>query len=223
MSDHPQSGGRLTRHVAETVRHQIRSGYWAPRTRLPPDAELARHHGVGTNTVRRALALLAAEGLVVRGKGSGTRVAVHDSMAGRRRLIGIFVPSRRRIFPDIVTGADEGARAAGARIVVRTTEFNRDAELQAIDELLEMSPDGLVVVPTLEGLIDTDDYLHRLGSLDLPVVIAERRGPGAAAAGVSVVATDVHHAGYLAVQHLHRIGRRRLGLMSSRGTATSGD
>lgn len=222
MPDSP-GRGRLTRLVAESIRQQVHSGYWPAGTRLPPDAELARHHGVGVNTVRRALGGLVADGLLQRGRGAGTRVTHGTTASGPARLIGVFVPSRRRIFPDIVTGADAAARQAGARTVIRTTEFDRDKELSTIDELLTHSPAGLVVVPTLEGLIDTDDYLRRLGSLDLPVVIAERAPPEAAVAGVSAVATDVHHAGYLAVQHLHQIGRRRLGLMSSRGTATSGD
>ncbi|MDE2516199.1 MAG: GntR family transcriptional regulator [Rhodospirillales bacterium] len=56
------------------LRDEISSGVRAPGVRLASEPALAAEHGVSRVTVRRALDLLAAEGLVLRRPGSGTFV-----------------------------------------------------------------------------------------------------------------------------------------------------
>ncbi|WP_078873834.1 GntR family transcriptional regulator [Streptomyces sp. NRRL S-1868] len=54
--------------IADTLRNKLRSG---EPTALPSEAELMRQHGVSRTTVRRALNVLAAEGLVRSAPGKG--------------------------------------------------------------------------------------------------------------------------------------------------------
>lgn len=56
------------------LRDEISSGAHAPGARLASEPALAAEHGVSRVTVRRALDLLAAEGLVLRRPGAGTFV-----------------------------------------------------------------------------------------------------------------------------------------------------
>ncbi len=56
------------------LRGQIEDGTLADGTWLQGEEQLARQYGVSRITARRALAELAAEGLVSRGRGRGTRV-----------------------------------------------------------------------------------------------------------------------------------------------------
>ncbi len=62
--------------VAEALRQRIALGGFEPGGRLPTERELAGSLGVGRNTVRQALRMLADEGLVVTepGRAGGTRV-----------------------------------------------------------------------------------------------------------------------------------------------------
>jgi GntR family transcriptional regulator, phosphonate transport system regulatory protein len=76
------SGYSTWRLIAEELRRDIVNGGQAPGTRLPSEGELAGRFGVHRNTVRQAVAALAAEHLVVSRRGSGTFVADH---ALRRR------------------------------------------------------------------------------------------------------------------------------------------
>ncbi|MFE3073532.1 GntR family transcriptional regulator [Streptomyces sp. NPDC059247] len=64
------------RHViADDLRDQIAAGRIKPGERLPAEAQLAAHYTVSTPTLRNALALLQAEGLVdkIHGKGNYAR------------------------------------------------------------------------------------------------------------------------------------------------------
>jgi DNA-binding FadR family transcriptional regulator len=64
--------------IADQLRAAIASGTLAPGTRLPPEAELASRYGVSRGTVREAMRMLAASGLVAssRGAGGGTFVTL---------------------------------------------------------------------------------------------------------------------------------------------------
>lgn len=64
----------LWRQVAADLRADIQSGALRPDARLPSEFELASQYGVSRVTIRRALGVLADEGLVVVLHGRGTFV-----------------------------------------------------------------------------------------------------------------------------------------------------
>ncbi|WP_328298636.1 GntR family transcriptional regulator [Streptomyces sp. NBC_00435] len=60
--------------IAEDLRNQISKGHLKAGERLPSEAQLATRYAVSTPTLRNALALLQAEGLVEKVHGSGNFV-----------------------------------------------------------------------------------------------------------------------------------------------------
>ena len=60
--------------VASRAEARIRSGEWAPGTRLPPERELCRILDISRATLRQALAELEQRGLISRHQGRGTFV-----------------------------------------------------------------------------------------------------------------------------------------------------
>lgn len=60
--------------VAEAIRAAIADGHLAPRQELPTEHELAHTHGTGRSTIRRALDVLSAEGLIDRHQGKRATV-----------------------------------------------------------------------------------------------------------------------------------------------------
>ena len=64
----------LYEHVMRLVSEGILMGTWPPGTVLPGEVALAADYGVAVGTVRRALAVLVAEGLLVRQRKIGTVV-----------------------------------------------------------------------------------------------------------------------------------------------------
>ncbi len=81
----PQRGCAWSRVAGEVARN-IRAGTYSPGTRLPAASALAARFGVNRHTVRRAIAELAARGIVRVVQGSGTYVQEFalELMLGRR-------------------------------------------------------------------------------------------------------------------------------------------
>lgn len=70
----PASDRALYRQLADHLRDSVVSGQWPQGTNLPSEPSIAHHHEVGIPTVRRALALLRAEGLIEQVRGMPWRV-----------------------------------------------------------------------------------------------------------------------------------------------------
>ena len=60
--------------LSRELRQQISAGTYRDGIQLPTESELAQHHGVSRQTVRRAFHDLVAEGIVYRVPGRGTFV-----------------------------------------------------------------------------------------------------------------------------------------------------
>ena len=87
ITELPESEGvPLYVRLAASLRTGILQGEWPVGARLPTFEALAARYGVAMNTVRKAVALLASQQLVVSGRGSGTVVAARSSVLSRRDL-----------------------------------------------------------------------------------------------------------------------------------------
>jgi GntR family transcriptional regulator len=75
------------RQIADVLRHQILAGAFTGQ--LPAEARLGQEFQASRNTVREALGLLAAEGLVERLPGVGTTVVTEKFPHGLHRLAGL--------------------------------------------------------------------------------------------------------------------------------------
>lgn len=70
----PGTGVPAWRQVADDLRRRILRGEYQPGARLPSEPDLGHEYGVGRTTVRRAVASLRSEGLIIVRHGWGTRV-----------------------------------------------------------------------------------------------------------------------------------------------------
>jgi len=75
-----KTGVSLWRQIAQILALEIKSGEFAPGTKLPTEPHLARRFGVNRHTVRRALSVLQEDGQVSIEQGRGTFVA--EQVAG---------------------------------------------------------------------------------------------------------------------------------------------
>lgn len=69
------SGVPLYLQLKKTLRQTIETGGWTEADLLPSEPAIAVHFGISRNTVRQALGELQAEGLLIRERGRGTRIA----------------------------------------------------------------------------------------------------------------------------------------------------
>src|SRR5690606_7969510 len=99
------------------------------------DAELARQLGIGVNTVRRALSILATDGLVERRVGAGT-VVLGTDRSRCAPTVGVMVPKDQRYFPALVAGLQAAVHRAHGNLVIRSSRRRRHEELQIVEELV---------------------------------------------------------------------------------------
>ncbi len=67
----------LFAQIQELIIERVTAGEWQQGERLPSESEFAEYYSVSQGTVRKAIADMAAENLVVRYRGRGTFVASH--------------------------------------------------------------------------------------------------------------------------------------------------
>ncbi|WP_336212620.1 GntR family transcriptional regulator [Nonomuraea sp. LPB2021202275-12-8] len=132
------TGGLVYPQIAARIREQIVAGEFAPGSVLPSEAELCRRFGVARNTVRRGLALLEGEGLLVTVPSKG-RVVAADSGAAPYRYQQIAASLREQIESGILA---PGAALPSEAELRRRFSASRNTVRQA---LAVLERDGLIV------------------------------------------------------------------------------
>lgn len=104
--------------LAAALRERVIAGEWPPGSALPSEQTLAAEHGVALGTMRRALELLAQQGLVERIHGRGTFVRAGLSGATMMRFFRFGdqageVPTSRIVSRQPASLPAEAARALG--------------------------------------------------------------------------------------------------------------
>ncbi|MDB5932148.1 MAG: transcriptional regulator, GntR family [Polaromonas sp.] len=149
-SDQPAPGQSRYGWLASGLRARIALGEWTPGTALPPEALLAREQGVALGTLRQALALLVAEGLLERRHGRGTFVRAGLGGASMLRFFRFRHDGDLQATPK-------------SRILARSVALASEAEADALG-----LPPGASIL-TLERLRSLDGRPCLLEHIALPL------------------------------------------------------
>lgn len=174
------AGGTLPKYVrvSEMLIREIAAGHLVDGARLPSERDMAADLGISVGTLRKALADLAARGLLERRQGSGNyirqRAEVDSVYAFFRleRLHGGGLPSARVLSVDLrarpdVPGFGSGGRAWRIRRLRRI-----DDDPVAVEEIWL---DGACAVRLSAADLSESLYLFYRHRLDLVIARAEDR------------------------------------------------
>jgi GntR family transcriptional regulator of arabinose operon len=207
------------RQIFDRLARDIASGKYAPGQKLPSEAALVRQFGASRITVGRAVRELKEQGLVQRIAGSGTYVRsrpTKDSVA----LFGLLIPDlgETEIFEPICQGMAGAPQASQHGLLWgRTDSDPATKEEQAMSlcrQFVERRVSGVFFAP-LE-LTPTKDETNQaivtaLDKAQIPIILLDRcilRFPERSR--YDLVGINNRRAGYLATEHLVKIGSRRL-------------
>lgn len=158
----PEPGQSRYAALAGALRHRIVSGEWPVAAALPAETTLAAEHGVALGTLRRALELLAEQGLIERRHGKGT--FVRGGLAGAT-MLRFFrfgtgdgeVPQSRILARQCVSASPEVSRRLG---IPRGESVLRLQRLRLLGGRPCLLEDIWLPLPLFEVLLDgpVDDW-----------------------------------------------------------------
>jgi GntR family transcriptional regulator len=159
-----------SRRIVDDLRRQILSGQRAPGSRMPSENELAGEYRTSRPTVRRALAVLRGEGLIVAEQGSGTfvrpkprvRILVTGSNYRRHRALGL-------------PGFNAQALEQGQSPRQDVTEVARISAPPDVAQQLDLDEGSPVIVRRRVFILD-----------DIPVALTDRYYPADMAGGTAL-------------------------------------
>jgi GntR family transcriptional regulator len=177
------------RELAGFLRDAIERGDYPPGTTLPKQEEIADQHGVNINTVRKAVSVLEAEGLVDAVRRRGTVVRPRPAM--KRLGVERYAKSKWK-FGLVAFAAD---REASGRAWKPTDQTNKVRTVTADAETAEalgLEP-GTTVYERARLVKDGDTPTHTLTSYYNPVhvegtpIVDPTPGPATPGGGFAVL------------------------------------
>jgi len=183
----------------QALRGAIVSRRLAPGSRLPKEVDMAHKASLSRGTVRRALAKLEKEGLVVRRKGHGTYVAGADNIG----VVPLAV---------IIEDGGQATSGFGGQVVQAMTKAA--ARFKAEILLRERSDAEGVTEPAAVIFLmpRNNEEVQKAAASGKPVVAVDY---AVRLAGVDSVVYDNVGASLAAVRHLISLGHRRIGYIDA--------
>lgn len=192
------------------IQSRIFSGQLKPNDQLPSEHELSRMYGMSRQTVRQAIGEMVRDGLLYRIRGKGTFCAPYaEHKPAEIPAVGILTTYiSEYIFPSIVRGAEKVLRNKGYRLLLFSTENDKDKERECLDMILQQPLSGLIVEPTksAEGNPNLSGYLV-LESQGIPIIMINERYPEL---DCPCIKLDDEAGGFKAAAHLIENGHRRI-------------
>jgi DNA-binding LacI/PurR family transcriptional regulator len=188
-------------------------------------SELIDELGVSPVTLRRDLAQMEEEGLLVRIHGgavpatdeSDTVEDALESVTAASGTIAVLVPSLAYYWPGVVRGMQAEAARRGMRLLVRAASYEMQDERPVLERLVATEDvRGLVVAPN-PGTPHSQDVIQWIQEIGVPSVLVERDAVVLPArTPVESAATDHALGAVLAARHLAELGHRTVGLIVAR-------
>ena len=172
--------------------------------------DVAKLAGVSTGTVSRVLndhpsvtdELRARVRGVIEELGYMPDPSARSMRSKVSRLIGIVIPDLTNpFFSELVQSAEQAAAGHGYNIIVMTSFDHAAKEADRIGQLTSRKVDGIILVPS------NDFHTLKLPK-GLPIVIVDRLLPG-----YSGIASDHRNGVRIGVEHLLKLGHRRIGFI----------
>jgi GntR family transcriptional regulator, arabinose operon transcriptional repressor len=204
--------------IFDRLARDIASGKYAPGEKLPSEATLVRRFGASRITVGRAVRELKAQGLVHRIAGSGTYMTSRPMNGGA--LLGLLIPDlgETDIFEPICQGMASSHHASQHALLWGSTDTTgttkEEQALSLCQQFIERRVSGVFFAPleltrgrneTNQAIVDAFDKAQ------IPVILLDRCIlPFPERSRYDLVGIDNWRAGYLATEHLLKIGCQRI-------------
>ncbi len=218
------------RELFEALKTDILAGRYKAGQKMPSEAALVQKSGVSRITVGRAIRELQNLGLIDRIAGSGTYVRDFRGDGARPHLFGLLIPDlgETEIFEPVCQGIANAPEASGHALLWGHADTRAKKTEQAwslCQQYISRKVDGVFFAP-LEFESDAEKVNRRILSAlrqaEIPVVLLDRRASKNPERNrPDLVGINNRQAGFIATEHLIRLGCDRIGFLSYHGAAAT--
>lgn len=197
--------------VEEHIKTKINAGEYKTDDQIESEAVLTKQFGVSRQTVRTAIANLVSEGFLYTSQGKGTFVGNKQAVSREPHVIGFTATrfSDYTLFPKIFSEINNQVAVEGYSLLMKETLNNVEQEYAVLKSFLERDVDALIHDPCTSALpTPNHPLLMEFVKAGKPVVFYNgcRRDISEA----SYIIADDEHGGFLAAEHLIRLGHRKI-------------
>lgn len=195
----------LASHLTDQIARNLQNGI----SKLPTEAELCRQHHVSRQTVRSALALLQAQGIISSRQGSGS-YATGLSDQESRNIIPILISSQQEsIYPVLLSDIRTGLANNGYRLQVCETNNNTFHEREHLLTLLNDPPRIMIVEGCRSALPNPNlDLYMKLRQSHTSLLFLHSQY--ASLSDAICIKDDNYYGGYLLARHLTSLGHTQI-------------
>lgn len=196
--------------IKQEILKWIQSGRLKANDQMPSENEIAEQFQVSRQTVRQSLGELEQEGWLYRLQGKGTFVCIPTAQTGHSvQTIGVITTYiSNYIFPLIVRGAEAVLRNKGYRLVLSSTDNDKEKERESLSLMMRQPLSGLIIEPTKSAEGNPNlNYFLSLDYQQIPYIMINERYPEM---NCPYIKMDDEEGGFLAAEHLIQLGHRRI-------------
>ncbi len=215
----------------DALRAEIQSGRVGPGEKLPSESALVKRFDTSRITVGRALRELQNKGLIERRAGSGSYVTEQKPRTSSSLLFGLLIPDlgETDIFGPICHGISSAPESADHALLWGHLDPRDQTKEQQCwrlsQQFIARRVAGVFWAP-LEFEVNAEAanrrVLHALKDAGIPIVLLDRKPfSGLTRAHLDLVGLNNRQAGYIATEHLIRLGCRRIGFLSQQAAAST--
>lgn len=194
--------------IVASLRSKILEGTFQNTMRLPTEMEFAKTYNVNRQTVRKALSVLASEGLIERRQGSGSYVKdVKPAHNTNIAIVATYINDY--IFPSILQDAQNVFANQGYSTMLYCTHNKVNAEREILKNIISDPVCGLIVEGTKSALPNPNiDLYKQLDKMGIPVIFIH--GSYASLPDAVCISDDNFHGGYFLTNFLLKKGHKKI-------------
>jgi GntR family transcriptional regulator of arabinose operon len=193
--------------VADDLRTKLGHPPFEYGALLPSEMDLSKAYNLSRGTIRKALDILANEGLISRQPGRGTLVLSPDAKEKGRYQIAVVWSIIRSISSEMFAGLESQVADAGCDLLFSTSKHEPEKEAKILNRLINSDIDGIVLYGT--GDKSNHGLLRTLIDKQIPLILLDRFVPELQDQ-VSWVTSDNEQGAYDITRYLLELGHRRI-------------
>ena len=195
--------------VAQAIKTDIENGVYTEGQAIPTEELLTAQYDVSRQTIRKALALLVEDDLIIKRQGSGSVVRPKrmNPRTGKIAVVATYISDY--IFPSQLRAVDEVLSENKYTAVLSATRNRVCNERAILEEILKNPVDGILIEGTKSAMPNPNfDLYEKLIGMGIPVVFFNGYYP--TLSGTYSVCADNQAGGAELVRHLIDRGHTKI-------------